>query len=208
MKRRLPIAREGLVFIITPLVLALLLAWPGWWAAALPFMLFGLFALWFFRDPERAPDGGEDDVLSPADGRVIKVHPTPDHPDGGLYIAVFMSVFNVHVNRVPVSGKVDEIEYSPGRFLVASLDKASEDNERNRVRIDAAGRNVVFVQIAGLVARRIVCRIRPGQSVVRGQRMGMIRFGSRLDVHLPAGSTPMVKPGDRVQAGQTVIARL
>jgi phosphatidylserine decarboxylase len=207
---RFPVAREGLPFIIVPLGLALGLI-PWVWPLALLLAALGLFSLWFFRDPDRIPPPDPRAVVSPADGRVIKIDqgaPEPLTGENRLKISIFMSVVNVHVNRAPMDGRVEAVRYSPGKFLVASLDKASADNEQNAVMLEDNGVRVVFVQIAGLVARRIVCRIGEGQTVSRGQRIGMIRFGSRLDVYLPRSAEVMVTVGDVVRAGESALARL
>lgn len=203
-------AREGLPFIIVPLGLALGLI-PWVWPLSLLLAALGLFSLWFFRDPDRTPPPDPRAVVSPADGRVIKIDqgaPEPLTGENRLKISIFMSVVNVHVNRAPMDGRVEAVRYSPGKFLVASLDKASADNEQNAVMLEDHGVRVVFVQIAGLVARRIVCRIGEGQTVSRGQRIGMIRFGSRLDVYLPRSAEVMVAVGDVVRAGESALARL
>lgn len=209
---KLPVAREGLPFILTFLLLAGLLAVPGWWWLAVPSGILGLFSIWFFRDPERTADADESAVLSPADGTVIEISEV--HEDRFvdarmLKISIFMSIFNVHVNRASVSGRVDRIMYVPGKFVSANLDKASRENEHNAVVLETArGVRVVVVQIAGLIARRIVCWIKPGDRVVRGQRFGLIRFGSRLDVFLPLGTRIEVGLKQKVQAGQTILGYL
>ena len=169
----------------------------------------------FFRDPDRTPDHRPapiDDVLSPADGKVMYVGPGQDlvAPEGEWQqISIFLSAFDVHVNRLPIDGTIGAIRYHPGKFLNAALDKASEDNERNAVRIDTAeGSSVVVVQIAGLIARRIKCWIGEGQTMRAGARFGLIRFGSRVDVYLPEGTEPLVVLGQKVIAGETVLARI
>ncbi|HHL40318.1 MAG TPA: phosphatidylserine decarboxylase family protein [Deltaproteobacteria bacterium] len=208
---RSPIALEGVLFVAAPAVAAVAawgagLAWLAW-----PFGLAALFCCWFFRDPERVVPEGADLVVSPADGKIIRLERVREErllKDEALKISIFMNVFNVHVNRVPASGRVLEVLYRPGRFFNASLDKASEENEKNYVLVeDDAGRRYVFCQIAGLIARRIVCRLAPGERVKRGERFGLIRFGSRLDVYLPTDSEPMVRRGEKVRAGSSVLAR-
>lgn len=169
----------------------------------------------FFRDPARVPPEGEGVAIAAGDGRIeaiVHVPPPPEVELGDaakLRISTFLSLFNVHVCRVPVSGTVKAIRYTPGKFLNASLDKASTDNERNAVHIvTAGGTDVVVVQIAGLVARRIVCTLREGQQVQAGERMGIIRFGSRMDVYLPLGTESLVRVGQTAVGAETVLARL
>jgi phosphatidylserine decarboxylase len=174
-----------------------------------------LWCVWFFRDPQRVIPQEADAVICPADGRVVIVDTASPPPELGLgaermqRICIFMNVFNVHVNRSPVDGTVERIAYRPGTFLNASFDKASELNERCSLLLRLRdGRPVVCVQIAGLVARRIVCRVKEGSSLSGGQRFGLIRFGSRVDVYLPQGTVPAVAVGQVTAAGETVIARL
>ena len=208
---KLPVAREGLPFIWIPFALALGAIPASVWLALI-FAAAGMFSAWFFRDPKRRPPGGEGEVLSPADGTVVFVGKVAENQFLSaecLKISIFMSIFNVHVNRAPVSGRVEKVDYHEGRFLVASLDKASTENERNTIIIDSPGRaRIMFVQIAGLIARRIACWIEPGDEVVRGQRVGLIRFGSRLDVYLPLETELEVVLQDKVRAGETVLGRL
>lgn len=168
------------------------------------------FSLNFFRDPERVVPDGEDTAVSPADGRIVKIEDRQDPVTGEIRqcVCIFMNVFNVHVNRVPVAGTISAIKYYPGKFFNASLDKASTDNERCAYQLTDADENTwTFVQIAGLVARRIVCRVDTGDELAKGQRFGMIRFGSRVDLYMPYGYSPTVTIGQTVLAGQTVIAR-
>ncbi len=205
------VAREGWPYIALALVVAVALSFvAGWWS--LPFWLVALFVVQFFRDPARDAPAGERLVLAPADGRVISIETLPDPYAGGrpsLRISVFMNVFNVHSNRSPVDGRIERIEYFPGRFVNADLDKASEHNERNALVIRADGGSVVTcVQVAGLVARRILCYVKPGDVMHRGQRFGFIRFGSRVDVHLPPGSRLFVGVGEKVHATSTTLAEL
>ena len=212
------IAREGYPFIAYSVVLTALLTFFSWklqsGVLAVPAALSALvmlFVISFFRNPERTPPGDAHTVVAPADGTVIVVERVPDTPLGveALKISIFMSVFNVHVNRAPLDGKVVDITYHPGRFLDARDGRASSENERNNVVLQtAAGVKIAFVQIAGLIARRIICYPRIGDALVRGTRYGLIRFGSRVDVYLPADVEPLVKLGDVTTAGQTVLARL
>ena len=172
-----------------------------------------LFVLYFFRDPKRKTDVQEKAVLTPADGRVLGAWTlgSVDNPLGtkAVKVSVFMSLFNVHVNRIPANGRITKILYRPGAFFAANLDKASEKNEQNAVTLDTReGKQIVFVQIAGLIARRIACWVREGDEVQAGQRFGLIRFGSRVDVYLPEGSRVAVLPGHIVKAGETILGYL
>lgn len=188
---------------------AIIFAILGLALPALVFLLLVAFCLHFFRDPERVVPQGQGLAVSPADGKVVIVGEREDPIDGvrRTHIAVFMNVFSVHVNRAPVKSKVGEIIYWPGKFFNASLDKASRDNERCAYRlIDQEDKPWTIVQIAGLIARRIVCRVEHGDELARGERFGMIRFGSRVDIYLPEGYLPKVRVGDQVFAGQSVIA--
>jgi len=178
-------------------------------AAIVPLLIGLALCLNFFRDPERAPPHGEHRVVSPADGRVVAV--VPEREDRFLgapatRISIFMSPLNVHVNRNPVSGIVERVQHTAGRFRAAFADKASLDNERNALVLESRGRRYLMVQIAGAMARRIVCRVAPGERVRRGERCGLIMFGSRVDLFVPADVRPRVQVGDRVQAGTTVVA--
>ncbi len=180
-----------------------------------PFFYIGLIlTLWcaaFFRDPERVSPKGEGLVLSPADGVILPLVDTPspidDHDGPMRRISVFMNVFDVHVNRVPCDGRIEELVYRPGAYVNASLDKSSQDNERMLIRmITKNGRTVIFAQIAGLIARRILCHLEHQQNVRAGERFGMIRFGSRVDIYVPADAQIQVQPGQRAVAGETVLA--
>lgn len=189
---------------------ALIFAILGWWAPALLFWLLCWFSLHFFRDPERVPPTAENVAASPADGTVVAVENAVDPFDGQtrMRISIFMSVFNVHVNRAPINCVVSGILYFPGKFFNASLDKASTDNERcSWLLTDDDGRRWVMTQIAGLIARRIVCRAGVGDRLAIGERVGMIRFGSRVDLYLPEGYSAATRIGAKVIAGQTIIAR-
>ncbi len=177
---------------------ALLVGWWQAWLLPVPAALL-VFTAWFFRDPERTPPAERGVLLSPADGKIIR-----SGPDG---ISVFMNVLDVHVCRSPAGGRVASVRHTPGVFLAAFRDDASDRNERATVTLAASEGEVRFSLIAGLVARRIVCRVREGDRLEAGQRVGLIRFGSRVDVHLPPGVAPAVLVGDRVVAGETVIAR-
>ena len=205
------LAREGWPFIALAVGAALAAAvFAGpWWS--LPLWIIAVFVVQFFRDPARGFDAAGNAVISPADGRIGAVEKARDPylDRDALKVSVFMNVFNVHSNRVPVDGEVREVRYFPGSFFNAAIDKASLENERNAMVIDTAdGSRVTCVQIAGLIARRILCYAKPGDRVERGQRFGFIRFGSRVDVYLPPDATPRATLGDVVFAGQTVLAEL
>jgi len=205
------IAREGWPWILAVLSAAVVFGgFNGWWS--LPLWLFLLFVVQFFRDPPRDIPQGEGLVLCPADGRVIVVGEAPDPYRGGaksVKVSIFMNVFNVHSQRSPVDGTVKEVQYSKGLFVNAALDKASSDNERNALIITLdSGVEISCVQVAGLIARRILCYVKAGDRLARGQRYGFIRFGSRVDVYLPPGSVPKVAIGDIVAASSTVLAEL
>ncbi len=207
-----PMHPEGWKFVPAFAAVTLLLFWLwqplGWIGLGLT-----VWCYYFFRDPKRAVPQNRGLLVSPADGVVSLIGPAVPPPELGLgprpmlRVSVFMSVFNCHVNRAPIAGEVTAVSYRPGKFLNASLDKASEDNERNAlaIRLDD-GRQIAVVQIAGLVARRIVCWVQPGQSLRTGERFGLIRFGSRLDVYLPEGVEPQVALGQTMVGGETVIA--
>ena len=204
------IAREGWPFLAISLALAVAATvWCALWS--IPLWIIFVFVLQFFRDPAREIPQQEGIVLSPADGRVIKVERTQD-PYGqreAILVSVFMNVFNVHSNRSPVDGTVQKVQYFPGKFVNADLDKASTDNERNAVVLTTNdGQIVTFVQVAGLIARRILCYIKVGDVLTRGQRYGFIRFGSRVDVYLPLTTTVKVAIGDKVSATTTILAKL
>lgn len=220
------IAREGwpivIGFVLVGLLLSLGALWLlgpwGWIVVAIAAALC-LWCIWFFRDPPRtlpAPDAQGTPLISPADGVICHVGPAAPPAELNLpaspvpvRISVFMNVFNVHVNRAPVAGVVETVAYRPGKFFNASFDKASEFNERSAMLIRTPqGVRVACVQIAGLIARRIVSRVKPGDSLAAGQRYGLIRFGSRVDVYLPEGATPLVRVGDKSTAGETIFARL
>ena len=185
-------------------------AWLFWLGAA-----FVLFCLYFFRDPERVPPARPGAVLAPADGRIVSVMPAVPPAELGLgpeprwRVAIFLSVLDVHVNRMPASGTVTRIAYRHGKFVNASVDKASDHNERNAVALRLPdGRQMAIVQIAGLIARRIVCQVREGDHVTAGSRFGIIRFGSRTDLYLPEGVRPLVVEGQLMIGGETVLAEL
>ncbi len=205
------IAREGWPFLAGIVIIAVLVSYFVGGFAAFLVWLIALFVLQFFRDPGREIPQNAGAVLSPADGRVIKVERTQD-PYGqreAILISVFMNVFNVHSNRSPVDGRIEKIQYFPGKFVNADLDKASTDNERNAIVLTTVDKQTVtFVQVAGLIARRILCYVKAGDTLTRGQRYGFIRFGSRVDVYLPLDASVKVSIGDRVSATTTILAVL
>ena len=215
---------EGRKFAVIAAAVSVFFAVIGWKALAWPigFLVLGILA--FFRDPRRVTPQGERLIVSPADGLVTMIAQVPpprelslDDGSGGpglgsepvTRVSIFMSVFDVHINRSPIGGTVRRIVYIPGRFLNADLDKASEENERQHILVDRGGGVMIgFTQIAGLVARRIVPFVKPGDMIAAGQRVGLIRFGSRVDVYLPADTDPLIVLGQRVLAGETVLAEI
>jgi len=202
------IAREGWMILLAAFAAALIATWlVGNWS--IPFWIWAFFALQFFRDPVRVPPMDDDAVIAPADGRIVAVEKVNDPylEREALKISVFMNVFNVHSNKSPVDGEVKQRWYVPGSFVNADLDKASTENERNALWIQTARGDVTSVQIAGLIARRILCYVRTGDKLVRGQRYGFIRFGSRVDVYLPTTARPEVSIGQKVSGGRTILAR-
>ena len=205
------IAREGWPFIAIALGLALLVTGTASFLWASPLWLVFGFCVQFFRDPARNVAGDAKSVVSPADGRIVAIEPVPDPwlNRDALKVSVFMNVFNVHSNRSPVDGEVRECWYHPGKFVNADLDKASTENERNALWIRTAdGQDITCVQVAGLIARRILCYVDVGTALSRGQRYGFIRFGSRVDVYLPRAARIKVTIGDKVHASTTILAEL
>jgi len=207
--RMLPIAREGWPFVVGPAAVALALAVLGRRKAALPFAAAALASAGFFRDPERVVPPVANAVLSPADGRVTAVEEAVDPFVGpSTRVCIFLSPLDVHVNRAPIAGLVTDVAYTPGRYAAAYDPAAGEVNARCTIRIQGDAARVTVVQIAGVIARRIVCRVRAGDKLVAGERFGMIRFGSRTDCYIARASESLVKPGDRVIGGVTLIGRL
>ena len=187
---------------------AVLVALLGFSIAAAVLAVAAIFLIQFFRDPERSPEGGPGALVSPADGTVLSISEAPEAPPGARRrLSIFMSVFNCHVNRAPASGRLQDYAYVPGRKDAAYADKASTGNEQNRITLETSAGPVTFKQIAGALARRIIFYPRVGDTVERGQRIGLIRFGSRVDLFLPDGAEPLVARGDKVKAGRTPIAR-
>jgi phosphatidylserine decarboxylase len=213
------IAREGLPFILIGFVLTLAAIWvaakwdSGWmFGLSIMFAVLTLFTAFFFRDPERAIPAEPNAVLAPADGRIIAIDTLDSHPFIGgtvVQVSIFLSIFDVHVNRVPASGRIEYVRYNPGKFLAAFNDKASLLNEQTEIgMVTGQGQKLVFKQIAGLIARRIVCRLKAGDQAAAGGRFGMIRFGSRADVLMPAGTRIAVKLGDCVHGGTSIVGYL
>jgi phosphatidylserine decarboxylase len=204
----------GLPFIGGALLLALISGAAVAWVLAIPFVVLGLFFLFFFRDPNRTSPVDPHVVLSPADGRVLIAGPAladaapAPGPEAWQQISIFLSPMDVHVNRIPASGRVTKVSYSPGRFLPAYRHEAGGTNERSEVWIDHGGQTVVARQIVGMLARRVVCRAKVGDEVHAGDRFGIMKFGSRMDIFLPPTATLMVTAGQMVRGGETVIAVL
>lgn len=211
-KERSPVVRERLPFLIgvtvlTAAVASLKIAWLTAIAGLLALQTF-----WFFRDPERVIPSGEGLVLSPADGRIIEVSEAKEErflKDRAIKVSIFLNLFDIHVNRIPCSGRIGGIQYQPGKFIPANKDRASAENEQNAILLETpSGVKVVFVQVAGFVARRIVCWIKEGDTVERGRRFGMIRLGSRADLFLPLGTELKVAVGQKVKGGASIIGVL
>ncbi|MBW2675424.1 MAG: phosphatidylserine decarboxylase family protein [Deltaproteobacteria bacterium] len=210
--RNFPIALDGFVFIIPLALLAGVFAYLGAGGMSMFFLAAAFFVLWFFRNPNRTTPEDEKAIISPADGRVIKIEEVEAQEmlqGGARKVSIFMNIFNVHVNRAPCAGTVKEIVYRKGRFFSANLDKASAFNERNLVLIETMGGDrILTIQIAGIIARRIVCWVKEGMGIEKGERFGLIKFGSRLEVLMPLDATIPVKVGDKVRAGETRIGYL
>lgn len=213
------IAREGLIFIFSGCLLTILLillsaALDNPWLFGLSLLagLLTLFVIYFFRDPKRDFAWEENVIVAPADGRIVSIDTVANHPfvEGDVIkVAIFLSVFDVHINRVPADGVIDFVKYVPGKFFAANMDKASEENEHTEIGMTTTGgEKIVFKQIAGLIARRIVCRLDEGDKVLAGSRFGLIRFGSRTELYLPVKSRLLVKAGDRVKGARSVIGYL
>jgi len=211
-------AREGIPFILGAAALSAIAfafavsrrSWPLW-LLAFGLVVVTIYVAYFFRDPERTGERGDRLVVSPADGKVVLITEV-DEPafihGRALRVSVFLNIFNVHVNRYPVGGTVRYVHYNPGRFINAAAEKASLENEQSSVGIDTGARRILVKQIAGLIARRIVTYSREGEHVVQGERMGLIRFGSRMDVFIPTNSKVLVSVGDKVAAGTSLLAEL
>jgi phosphatidylserine decarboxylase len=202
------IVREGIPYIVVPLVLSVAATVFGLWYVGLLFLLVALFMAFFFRDPHRVPPSDADVVVSPADGRVTRIESPGSGASGPTLISIFLSPFDVHINRSPITGKIVDVVYSPGKFLMATREEASLVNEQNALTIQGEKITVVCKQIAGILARRVICWKRKGDQLKLGERFGMIKFSSRTDVLLPANVKVTVSEGDRVRGGITVIGRI
>jgi phosphatidylserine decarboxylase len=206
---RIPVAPEGWPFIFPPAAAACILAAMGWWAAGAVFAVAAAAFLGFFRDPERTVPRMPGALVAPADGKVMGVALVEDHWVGpAVRLSIFLSPLDVHVNRAPMAGVVRDVEYARGRYLAAYRPEASEVNERCTLLLEGDQGRVAVRQIAGVLARRIVCRVKPGDKLEAGQRFGLIRFGSRTDLIAPRGTDVRVAAGDRVRGGETIMAVL
>lgn len=208
-ENRWPLAKEGLPFLIPSLLLTLVMVSLEWKVLSAFFALLTLFIAFFFRNPKREIPDLQNVILAPADGRIVHVGEAQEGrflKGPALKISIFMSIFDVHLNRAPVAGRLVERSYHPGRFRIASTEKASLDNEQNALLLETEdGMRIVLVQIAGLIARRIVCYRKPGDRLKRGEIFGLIRFGSRVDLYLPQGVKPTVRLGQHVRGGESIV---
>lgn len=206
------IAAEGVPFVIAAGGVSILAFLLGWIIPAFLLSFITLFIIWFFRNPERNIPAGKNLIISPADGKIIAIKEGEEDrilKKRVVKVSIFMNLFNVHVNRIPCGGKITDIIYNPGKFVSANLDKASLENEQNAIVLETEkGDRILFIQIAGLIARRIVCRLKKGQNVERGERFGLIRFGSRVDVFLPENADIKVSVGQKVKGGESILAIL
>lgn len=207
---RIPLAVEGYIFIAPLGILSALLWWSGWRLTAAFFFGLFLFVTYFFRDPERTIPADPKAIVSPADGKILEVvsEKNPFLGESSKRITIFLSVFNVHVNRAPIAGKVEKMQYDPGLMLAAFNPRASKENEQNTLLFTQGKTHILVKQITGLIARRIVCWAKVGDDYERGQRFGLIRFGSRVDIFIPENTKLSVKPGDRVSGGSSIIGYL
>ena len=206
------VVRERRPFLIIATVLVVAVSFLQWIWLTVGVGIVALLVFWFFRDPERVPPQGEHVLVSPADGRIVEIVRAKEEEflkEETLRVSVFLNIFNVHVNRIPFSGKILDIVYRSGKFHFANNKDASSQNERNAVLLHSpSGEKIVFVQIAGFIARRIICWLQAGEEVAKGIRFGMIRFGSRMDIYLPLSTQIKVRVGDRVKGGETVLGEL
>lgn len=200
-------ARDGYRFLAPPLALGILAAVFGLIGTSIALLAVAALVAYFFRDPERKPPADPTVVVSPADGRVMEVVQESVDGRSGRRISIFLAVWNVHVNRSPMSGRLERVEYRPGKFYAAMRSRASQENEQNVFYLDTGRGTIVFKQIAGWIARRVVSWKSPGDSLALGERIGLIRFGSRMDVWLPDGAEVVARPGQKVSAGESVLAR-
>lgn len=202
-------ARDGIVYVAVPGVLTVLAIFLGYWPIGILLGVLAAFMAYFFRDPERELPGDENVVVSPADGRVTRVQLVDNDSDSSpTLVSIFLSPFDVHINRAPIAGKITNVTYMKGKFLIATNENASVVNEQNSLTIEGEKITVVCKQIAGILARRIVCWKRAGDRVALGERFGLIKFGSRTDIVLPATVLVLVRPGDRVKGGSSIIGRI
>jgi phosphatidylserine decarboxylase len=199
--------KDGYKFSAAPIVLGVIALLMHWYWPGGVLLFLGLFVLFFFRDPQRTPPQDPDTIVSPADGTVMEIVEEPLNGKPGRRISVFLSIFDVHVNRSPVAGRITAIEYRTGKFYAAMRGRASAENEQNSFHVQSERGEVVFKQIAGWIARRIVVWKAVGDSVLRGERVGMIRFGSRMDIWLPEGVEVVTRPGQHVAGGTSILAR-
>lgn len=200
--------RDGYFYGIGSAIAASLIVWLAWWPYAIPVLLLGAFCLWFFRDPERRIPTTPGAIVSPGDGKVTDIARINVGGAQRFRISIFLNVFNVHVNRSPIAGVIREVCYQQGKFLNAMAPHSAEENEQNVVTVEGEGRTVIFKQIAGLIARRIVFTLKAGDTVTRGQRVGLIKFGSRVDVVFDSDAAIQVKLGDHVKGGASILAVL
>ena len=199
--------KEGYYFGLPPLVLGLGAFLAHWVVVAVILVALALFVFYFFRDPERAITNEPGAVVSPADGRIVVITDEANNGKPGKRISIFLAIWNVHVNRSPQAGTITGMDYRPGKFLAAMVARASAENEQNVISLSTAAGEMMFKQIAGLIARRVVCWKKPGDVVARGERIGLVRFGSRVDVWVPPDAEILVKLGDNVKGGSSVLAR-
>jgi phosphatidylserine decarboxylase len=199
--------KEGYYFGLPPLVLGIAAYFAHWVVVAVILVALALFVFYFFRDPERVIPSEPGMVVSPADGRIVVITDEPNNGKPGKRVSIFLAIWNVHVNRSPEAGTITGMEYRPGKFLAAMVARASAENEQNVISLSTASGEMMFKQIAGLIARRVVCWKKQGDVVARGERIGLVRFGSRVDLWVPRDAEIMVKLGDNVKGGSSVLAR-
>lgn len=205
------IAKEGLVFILPSLLLGLLLLLPGWWAGSIFFLVLSAAFTFFFRDPKRIPPSGQNFIVSPADGQVIKIDDFSDHPEvqgPGKVISIFLSLLDVHFTRSPIAAEVKKVDYQPGKFFPAYREEASSQNESNSLLLGSAAGNIFLKQMVGVAARRIKCYVKPGDRVELGQKIGLMYFGSRVDLYLPNSIEIKVRLNQKVKGGLTIIGEI
>jgi phosphatidylserine decarboxylase len=206
-RRRQLMVRDGYRFAGPPLALSIIAALAGWVGVAVALFVVAALVAYFFRDPERKAPADPTAVVSPADGRVMEIVPESFEGRPGRRISIFLAIWNVHVSRAPLSGRLERVEYRPGKFYAAMRSRASSENEQNVFYLDTGRGRIVFKQVAGWIARRVVSWKSPGDSLVLGERIGLIRFGSRMDLWLPEDAEILVRPGQSVAGGRSVVAR-